>query len=358
MKLQESMTGFYYVGTKRANITKLVNIYKRGYASGSLDQAVRDLTENENLLPELICCESEFGFQAIKQWAALISRNERLTRTPLIIDADRMTTVENFHFVSDKTVDDILNLQEWDEDNLSSKIRFLQKYKTRAIHLQKEKKEEHMTKISGSIEAFLKRAFDIMVSLIALVLLAPLFILIAIAIRIETDGPVFYISKRAGKGYRIFDFYKFRTMYPDAEKRRMEFAHLNQYQDSQLASFFKIKNDPRITRVGRFLRNISLDELPQLYNVLIGDMSLVGNRPLPLYEAENLTTSTLAKRFLAPAGMTGLWQIHKRGRSEMSANERIGLDLDYADNSNMLMDMWIMAHTPQAIMQKSKYIND
>ncbi len=82
MKLQESMTGFYYVGTKRANITKLVNIYKRGYASGNLDQAIRDLTGNEQMLPEVICCESEYGFQTIKQWAALLSKNERLARTP------------------------------------------------------------------------------------------------------------------------------------------------------------------------------------------------------------------------------------------------------------------------------------
>ena len=85
----------------------------------------------------------------------------------------------------------------------------------------------------------------------------------------------------------------------------------------------------------------------------VGDMSLVGNRPLPLYEAENLTTDELAKRFMAPAGMTGLWQIKKRGKSEMSVDERIGLDIDYANNSNLLMDMWIMAHTPQALMQKA-----
>ncbi len=264
-----------------------------------------------------------------------------------------MTTVENFHFISDKIVDDILNLQEWDEDNLNSKIRFLQKYKTRTLHLQKQSNDENISKFSYSLESMLKRVFDIVISFAALVLLAPLFMLIALAIRIESDGPVFYVSKRAGMGYRIFDFFKFRTMFPDAEKRRLDFAHLNQYQDSELARFFKVKNDPRVTRVGRFLRNTSLDELPQLYNVLIGDMSLVGNRPLPLYEAENMTTNALAKRFLAPAGMTGLWQIQKRGKSEISENERIGLDLDYADKSNMLMDMWIMAHTPQAIIQKA-----
>jgi len=154
-------------------------------------------------------------------------------------------------------------------------------------------------------------------------------------------------------GYRIFNFYKFRTMTPDADLRRTQYVHLNLYPYSEMARFFKVENDPRITRVGRFLRNTSLDELPQLFNVLRGDMSLVGNRPLPLYEAESLTTDELAKRFMAPAGMTGLWQVKKRGKTDMSSNERLDLDLNYADKSSLLMDMWIMAHTPQALMQKA-----
>src|SRR5664279_2875865 len=115
MKPQESMTGFYYIGNDRANITKLVNIYKRGYASGNLHQAMTELTRENRTLPEVICCESGFGFKAIKEWAGLLSKHESLSRTPFIIDADKMTTVENYHFISNKTVDDILHLKEWDE---------------------------------------------------------------------------------------------------------------------------------------------------------------------------------------------------------------------------------------------------
>jgi lipopolysaccharide/colanic/teichoic acid biosynthesis glycosyltransferase len=353
MKLQESTTGFYYVGTKRANITKLVYIYKRGFASGNLDQALTELTTMNHFFPEVICCESEFGFPAIQKWAAILSKNERLARVPLIIDADRATTIENFHFVSNKTADDILDLKEWTAASLHSKIRFLQKYKTKTRDLDKQKRDELVRLIPLALGNIVKRVLDIMISVAALIIFSPLFILISLAIRIESGGSVIYISKRAGKGYRIFNFYKFRTMYRDAEKRRVDFAHLNQYNDSELARFFKVKDDPRITRVGRILRNSSLDELPQLYNVLIGDMSLVGNRPLPLYEAESMTTNALAERFLAPAGMTGLWQIQKRGKDQMSENERIRLDLDYANKSNILMDMWIMANTPQAIIQKT-----
>jgi len=350
MKLQESMTGFYYIGNDRANITKLVNIYKRGYASGNLNQAMAELTKENHILPEVICCESRFGFETIKHWAKFLSKHESLSQTPFIIDADKLTTVENYHFISNKSVDDILNLKEWDENSLDAKIRFLQKFKN-ANH--KMEKASFTNGIPGSLHAILKRGFDVVVSFSILFFLAPLFILIACAIRIESSGNIFYISKRAGRGYQIFNFYKFRTMVPGADKRRNEFAHLNQYQDSELARFFKIENDPRITRIGRFLRNSSLDELPQLFNVLLGDMSLVGNRPLPLYEAETLTTDLYAKRFLAPAGITGLWQIKKRGKSVMSENERISLDIDYADKSNLLFDMWIMAHTPQALMQKA-----
>ena len=157
------------------------------------------------------------------------------------------------------------------------------------------------------------------------------------------------------KGFVLY-FYKFRTMFAGADLRIKEYSHLNQYNGNDSVkgpSFFKFNNDPRITRVGNFLRNTSLDELPQLMNVLLGDMSLVGNRPLPLYEAATLTTDQCAQRFLAPAGMTGLWQIKKRGHEDMSAEERISLDIDYANKYNFMYDLWIMANTPSALIQKS-----
>jgi lipopolysaccharide/colanic/teichoic acid biosynthesis glycosyltransferase len=144
-------------------------------------------------------------------------------------------------------------------------------------------------------------------------------------------------------------------MVVDADKKMEEMTHLNQYNATEGGGpvFFKVSNDPRITKVGAFLRNTSLDELPQLINVLLADMSLVGNRPLPLYEAQTLTTDEWAARFMAPAGITGLWQIKKRGQDDMSVEERIGLDIDYANRNNFMYDLWIMANTPTALLQKS-----
>jgi lipopolysaccharide/colanic/teichoic acid biosynthesis glycosyltransferase len=353
MKLQENMTGFYYVGTKRAIITKLVNIFKRGYASGKLSESMTELLNKEHILPQVIICDASFGFAAIKRWSDLLIKNERLHGIPLIIDSENVNAIENFQFIRNKTADDIINLLEWGESDLNLKILFLQKYKNRTRELEQKQKNEMTVAVPVKMHSFLKRFLDIIFSIMSIVLLFPVFLIIALAIRIESRGNILYVSKRAGMGYRIFNFYKFRTMSPDAELSRTQYVHLNLYPYSELARFFKVENDPRITRVGRFLRNTSLDELPQLFNVLRGDMSLVGNRPLPLYEAENLTTDQLAKRFMAPAGMTGLWQVKKRRKPVMSADERIDLDLNYADKSNLLMDMWIMAHTPQALMQKA-----
>ena len=115
--------------------------------------------------------------------------------------------------------------------------------------------------------------------------------------------------------------------------------------------FFKAKDDPRISKVGKFLRNSSIDELPQLINILKGDMSLVGNRPLPLYEAEKLTSDLRAFRFLAPAGLTGLWQVTKRGKKDMSEEERIALDNNYALNHSLLLDIKIILKTFPALLQ-------
>jgi len=200
----------------------------------------------------------------------------------------------------------------------------------------------------------LKKFFDMFIALLIILTLLPLFILIAIAIRLESKGPIFYSSPRAGRGYKIFKFYKFRSMVVDADKKIKDLAHLNQYNvNDKGPAFFKLSNDPRVTKVGKFLRNTSLDEIPQLFNVLKGDMSLVGNRPLPLYEAETLTTNQFVERFSAPAGMTGLWQVKKRGKADMSTEERMELDIIYARKASPLFDLYLLLLTPIALFQKS-----
>jgi lipopolysaccharide/colanic/teichoic acid biosynthesis glycosyltransferase len=201
----------------------------------------------------------------------------------------------------------------------------------------------------------LKRAFDILVSATALLCLLPICIITALIIKFESKGPIFYISKRAGTGYKIFNFYKFRSMRTGSDAELQKLAHLNQYNTTKSKSvFFKIKDDPRITSFGQFIRSTSLDEIPQLLNVLLGDMSLVGNRPLPLYEAEKLTKDQIAWRFLAPAGITGLWQITKRGKDNMSEDERIALDMEYAMKNSFWLDMKILFSTVPALLQKEK----
>jgi lipopolysaccharide/colanic/teichoic acid biosynthesis glycosyltransferase len=229
-------------------------------------------------------------------------------------------------------------------NDLYNRIKFLQQFKKERANYSKE---QLVPKTETSIT---KRLIDIVVSSISLIILSPLFLIVAILIKLDSKGPVFYISKRAGKGYKIINFYKFRTMYRNADQELKRVLHLNSYPES--SSFIKIKNDPRITRVGRWLRNTSIDELPQLINVLIGDMSLVGNRPLPLYEAERLTKDQLAKRFLAPAGITGLWQISKRNNDKLSESDRIQLDITYADKHSTVEDLKILMKTFPAVLQK------
>jgi len=201
---------------------------------------------------------------------------------------------------------------------------------------------------------FIKRTFDVMVAASAIIICSPLFLLIPILIKFDSKGPIFYFSKRAGRGFSIFNFFKFRTMVVNAQDQIDELADLNQYSnDEKSPIFFKLKDDPRITKIGKFLRNSSLDELPQLFNVLKGDMSIVGNRPLPLYEASTLTTDEWAERFMAPSGITGLWQVSKRGKADMSNEERIQLDIDYARTRNLLVDLKILMRTPGALLQKA-----
>ena len=270
------------------------------------------------------------------------------------------------------------------------------------INFQKRRKQQKIKDIQKkgeNIQTFKlpvwKRCFDIVSSGFALIILSPLLIITAIAIRMESKGAVIYKSKRVGSNYQIFDFLKFRSMYTNADKHLKDYNSLNQYQTDSIEediiweetpdfeeneneivlisddfviseeayinkktpeqknAFVKLENDPRITRIGRIIRKYSIDELPQLINILKGDMSVVGNRPLPLYEAELLTSDEYIDRFMAPAGLTGLWQVEKRGNSgKMSADERKQLDIKYAKTFSFWLDMKIILKTVTAFIQK------
>ena len=289
---------------------------------------------------------------------------------------------------------------------LNKKIQFISDRES--VLFDSERPKHHMLKFKIPVW---KRMFDIVFSVLAIIVMSPVFILTAIAIRLESKGPIIFKSKRVGTNYTIFDFLKFRSMYIDAEQRLQELSKdHNQYtaheqeehktivaplgdqaeqamfdmgmesemmisdeeimlvgddfvvaesdfskqkEEENNNAFVKIENDPRVTKVGRFIRKYSIDELPQLFNILKGDMSVVGNRPLPLYEAEKLTADKSIDRFMAPAGLTGLWQVEERGRGgAMSAEERKQLDITYGQTYNFMLDMKIILRTLTAFVQK------
>ena len=283
-----------------------------------------------------------------------------------------------------------------EEDSIQSMNAYLRARKDSKL---KEFSETHRKVLNTFRLPMWKRTFDILFAGTAVIILSPLLIGTAIAVRAESKGKVIYKSQRVGSNYQIFNFLKFRSMYTNADKRLKELNALNQYQIEEVESsdedpeirfddlvgtpdeeenllisddfviseedfikkkektqqnaFVKIENDPRVTRVGRFIRKYSIDELPQLFNILKGDMSIVGNRPLPLYEAELLTSDAYIDRFMAPAGLTGLWQVEKRGGAgKMSAEERKQFDIKYARDFSFWLDMKIIFKTLTAFVQK------
>jgi exopolysaccharide biosynthesis polyprenyl glycosylphosphotransferase len=195
----------------------------------------------------------------------------------------------------------------------------------------------------------LKRAFDIVVSAVALVLGTPLWLAIALAIKLDSRGPVLYVDRRVGVGEREFGMLKFRTMEAGAAARQPALEAENEAS----GALFKIRDDPRVTRVGRALRRFSLDELPQLWNVLRGEMSLVGPRPLPLRDYR-LLEDWHRKRYLVLPGMTGLWQIS--GRSGLSFDDLVRLDFTYLERWSVWLDITILARTlPAVITRRGAY---
>lgn len=304
-------------------------------------------------LPKAIVCDFVLTDGNAFTFYNRLKSNKYLNHIPFIVLAKGVSKNEKLKALK-LGIDDFY-IDSFNANSICERIEFISKFKKQVIRKEFEREINLNYFIPVIKLPVAKRMLDVVLSSIALILLSPLFLIIAVIIKLESKGPVFYVSKRAGAGYKIFDFYKFRTMPTDAEKQVQHLMHLNQYghRDGSRAAFLKIENDPRITRVGRILRNTSLDELPQLINVLKGDMSLVGNRPLPLYEAERLTRDQWAKRFLAPSGITGLWQVTKRGKGgEMSDEERMELDIAYADKASLWFDLVILLKTFPALLQK------
>jgi lipopolysaccharide/colanic/teichoic acid biosynthesis glycosyltransferase len=345
-------------------------------------------------------CENNIAGSSAFELFEMIKAKPAYVSVPFIILSFDFNE-ENFKKAFTLGIDDYYVLPLPEPEKLESRIEFLVSFKKRSGKIIATQASEVKYKMPLS-----KRLFDILVASTALLVLSPILLIIVIAIRLESKGKVYYISKRVGR--EPFDFYKLRSMRTGADSELQKLAkEKNQYAAAQKASdldfsiqcpkcadlpageycspilhignskicdteytrqkkaiaasksaFVKISNDPRVTKVGKFIRNTSIDELPQLINVLKGDMSIVGNRPLPVYEAELLTKDSLSKRFLAPAGITGLWQVELRGKGGvMSEDERKRLDNEYADHFigdkySFWYDLKLILRTVPALFQK------
>ncbi|WP_129367771.1 sugar transferase [Lutibacter sp. HS1-25] len=352
---------------------------------------------NSNQKPDAIICDYNLtGSNGMFLFDWIRERGE-FNATPFILLTQEFSQ-DLFKLAFKKRVDDFYVISPSLSENLITRLPFLCKYKNSLKDKNVTNKKPQVYKMPLS-----KRLFDIFVASSVLLVASPFLLLIILAIRLESKGKVYYISKRVGR--KTFDFYKLRSMRTGSDELLKKLAkEKNQYKTetksetlettcprcnalpegetcsplmyidthqicdywynvqkieaaNNSSTFVKILDDPRVTKVGKFIRNTSIDELPQLINVLKGDMSIVGNRPLPVYEAELLTADTLSKRFLAPPGITGLWQVELRGKGGvMSEEERMRLDNEYADhfegdNYSFWYDIKLILRTIPALLQ-------
>jgi lipopolysaccharide/colanic/teichoic acid biosynthesis glycosyltransferase len=359
----------------------------------------RQLLQNRSDIQAIICEYDILGGNGIAMFNGF-RENSQYNSVPIILVTEtfREELLRNAFMLG---IDDFYVLPLSKISGFANRIRYLIDFRAKMVVESAPIYSEVSFRMPLS-----KRFFDVVMSSLALLMLSPILLLVMLAIRLESAGKVYYISKRIGR--TPFDFYKLRSMRVGADtelsklatdknqygsvvgKKTIDFSlacpkcselpegehcspmlHIHEndicdywYQvqkkevEKTKAAFVKIVHDPRITKVGRFIRNTSIDELPQLINVLKGDMSIVGNRPLPVYEAELLTRDSMSKRFLAPAGITGLWQVELRGKGgNMSEDERKRLDNEYADhfvgdNYSFWYDLKLILRTIPALFQK------
>jgi lipopolysaccharide/colanic/teichoic acid biosynthesis glycosyltransferase len=306
--------------------------------------------------PILVLLDLSSTSKYFKEFSCVENQRKYFPESIFLWNSGKLSIPEINHLIKTGAAIDFID-NDFDLVQITAKVRFLLKFKqvSGGPNFLYQGNIHTIDSRFGS-SMICKRFFDIFLSLLLLLLLLPLFILVSIAIKLESSGPIFYVSNRVGRNYRVFPMIKFRSMQNGADLLLNQIKHLNVYGKESVASpFLKIKDDPRVSYVGKFLRKTSVDEFPQLINVLMGHMSIVGNRPLPLYEAEKLLTNKYVKRFDAPAGITGLWQVVKKRFPNMDEEERIELDIQYSREFSLVKDFWILLKTPGALLQNQNY---
>jgi lipopolysaccharide/colanic/teichoic acid biosynthesis glycosyltransferase len=322
---------FFYVGTQTGNSAKLKNAFEFGYTSVSTGDALFALKrllkkQDAVTIPDMILAEAAQGTEHLTELHKFIYAHKIMADVPFIVEVSGLSQEALARFKRFEFIDDLIVLNEFSTEDLQRKVNFLKLMKQKRLQQPEACKVETAFRTYPTVRAMLKRGLDIAISSTLLLALGPVMLLIALAVKYDTGGPVLYTTLRTGRGYRIFHLYKFNTIIQDAAKK---------------------KNGAPISRIGLFLRKTGLDELPQLLNVWLGDLSLVGQRPLPLFEASSLTTNANANHFLAAAGITG-WQ--KNGQAIIPADMQ---PEPGADKSDLLYDIWLMANKPSAAIHKS-----
>lgn len=398
--MMEKVTRILYVGSSQGSLTELMADPRISIThKGNTLEAMAYLEKGNR--PDAILCDLELPGENGMEFHKLLRQKSAYNYLPFLLLVVEFRE-ETYKAAFLDKVDDYFVSPLPKAGSLLSRIEFLIGYRQTYLGMQPVEEAHHEFYVMPRS----KRIFDVLVASMALLFLSPILLLVILAIRLESKGKVYYTSKRVGR--EPFDFYKLRSMKVGADKELSNLAKdKNQYatasqqadidfvtpcprcaklpngdscspvlhigphricdywynfQKKEVAknksAFIKIVNDPRITKVGKVIRNTSIDELPQLINVIKGDMSIVGNRPLPVYEAEQLTQDVMSKRFLAPAGITGLWQVELRGRGGvMSEDERKRLDNEYADhfvngNYSFWYDIKLILRTVPALFQK------
>lgn len=362
-------------------------------------EAINFIKRNDDI--NVVICEYKLPGNSGLFFYDTLNKENDYKKIPFILLSEEYNA-KLFTTAFNKGINDYFVSASVDKQQIIERAQSLYKMQCLKIDVLSNKVNNQSYKLPLS-----KRLFDIVFASLVLIGIAPLMLLTMLAIRLESKGKVYYIAKRVGR--QTFDFYKLRSMRTgsdqmikdlakknnqykkDTEEKTINFnapcpecsklddgsfcspvLYINENEicdnwysqqkkdiETKNSTFIKILDDPRIKRVGKFIRNTSIDELPQLINVIKGDMSIVGNRPLPVYEAELLTKDAMSKRFLAPAGITGLWQVELRGRGgNMSEEERMRLDNEYADNFtgnsySFWYDMKLILRTFPGLIQKS-----